>query len=151
MKVISIRTVILNRSLTGPVRRPAPQRPKPVRRPVVALGDWVQRWAYPIAGQIDRITVRLPLRYHTHLQGCSACSKRRRFLNRLQPDVRDVRAWLTIWPRLIPSWRAVYRPKLVQKVSGQPHFRRPATPRLTPGSPLATPVPSAPQNPSKPA
>lgn len=53
----------------------------------LALGDLVYRVADPIARLIDRCTARLPVCLHTHVAGCSACSRRRRWLNALTPDL----------------------------------------------------------------
>ena len=53
----------------------------------LGLGDLVYRVADPIARLIDRCTARLPARLRTHVAGCSACSRRRRWLNTLAPDL----------------------------------------------------------------
>lgn len=55
--------------------------------PRLGLGDLVYRVADPIARLIDRCTARLPAPLHTHVAGCSACSRRRRWLNALAPDL----------------------------------------------------------------
>jgi hypothetical protein len=79
------------------------------------LGDIVERFAKPIARVIDNATADLsPLlgfgqKYATKLAaGCSACSKRRHYLNRVVRNVRSWREWLTSWRRLRPAWRSVY-------------------------------------------
>lgn len=53
----------------------------------LGLGDLVYRVADPIARLIDCCTARLPVPLHTHVAGCSACSRRRRWLNTLAPDL----------------------------------------------------------------
>lgn len=55
--------------------------------PRLGLGDLVYRFADPIARLIDRCTARLPACLRTHVAGCSACSRRRRRLNTLAPDM----------------------------------------------------------------
>ena len=62
-----------------------PSAPYTISR--LALGDLVYRVADPIARLIDRCTARLPARLRTHIAGCSACSRRRRRLNALAPDL----------------------------------------------------------------
>jgi hypothetical protein len=61
----------------------------PVSRSSVGLGDLVARLADPIARLADR-------HLRTKLAGCSACSRRRAWLNRLLPDLR--RPWRLHWP-----------------------------------------------------
>ena len=53
----------------------------------LGLGDLVYRVADPIARLIDCCTARLPARLRTHVAGCSACSRRRRWLNAFAPDL----------------------------------------------------------------
>ena len=59
----------------------------PFALPRLGLGDLVYRVADPIARLIDRCTARLPVPLHTHVAGCSACSRRRRWLNAFTPDL----------------------------------------------------------------
>lgn len=54
----------------------------------------VELVAQPIARAIDRLTSRTP--WPTHIAGCSACSRRRQWLNRLDSRLR---AWLRAWLR----------------------------------------------------
>ena len=73
-----------------PERRAAPTftpHSSPFTLPRLALGDLVYRVADPIARLIDRCTARLPACLRTHVAGCSACSRRRRWLNTLAPDL----------------------------------------------------------------
>lgn len=73
-----------------PERRAAPTftpHSSPFALPRLGLGDLVYRVADPIARLIDRCTARLPARLRTHVAGCSACSRRRRRLNALAPDL----------------------------------------------------------------
>jgi hypothetical protein len=81
-------------STSGPLAVPAPNLSIPV-----GLGDWVDGWAKPIGRWIDHQTKRLSKRYRTHLAGCSACSRRRYWLNRLVPNVRTWRGWLKLLRR----------------------------------------------------
>lgn len=103
MKVISRRRLV-------PKRRATPARSQPVRqqrsRPVLGLGDWVESWAKPIAVEIDRVMADFGRR--TKLAGCSACSKRRRYLNLVVPDLRSLSAWRTAHRRIRPAWRQTY-------------------------------------------
>ena len=73
-----------------PERRAAPTftpHSSPFTLPRLALGDLVYRVADPIARLMDCCTARLPARLRTHVAGCSACSRRRRRLNALAPDL----------------------------------------------------------------
>ena len=73
-----------------PERSAAPTftpQPSPFALQRLGLGDLVYRVADPIARLIDRCTARLPKPLHTHVAGCSACSRRRRWLNALAPDL----------------------------------------------------------------
>ena len=73
-----------------PERRAAPTftpHSAPFALPRLGLGDLAYRVADPIARLIDRCTARLPARLRTHIAGCSACSRRRRWLNALAPDL----------------------------------------------------------------
>ena len=73
-----------------PERRAAPTftpHSSPIALQRLGLGDLVYRVADPIARLIDRCTARLPSRLRTHVAGCSACSRRRRWLNALTPDL----------------------------------------------------------------
>lgn len=73
-----------------PERRAAPTftpHSSPFALQHLGLGDLVYRAADPIARLIDRCTARLPARLRTHIAGCSACSRRRRWLNTLTPDL----------------------------------------------------------------
>lgn len=95
------------------------------------LGDLVERYAKPIAVLIDRETAALGtdadclvawvcrgfLKPSTNFakkwatkfaEGCTACSKRRKLLNRIVGNVRDWREWWGCWRRLWPAWREVY-------------------------------------------
>jgi hypothetical protein len=74
----------------------------------LGLGDVVEKIAKPIAREIDGFTADLMPRHATHLNGCSACSKRRHFLNRIVGDVWSLRQWLTAWRRVRPAYRAVW-------------------------------------------
>lgn len=56
------------------------------------------------------LACRLPASFRTQFCGCSACSKRRRFLNLLVPDTASFHSWLTSFARLVPAYRQVYRP-----------------------------------------
>jgi len=106
-RLIKSETVILNHALFYP---PAPKQPaisaEPVPAPavVLGLGDWVERWAHPIAVGIDRITARLPKRFQTGLAWCTACSRRRARLNSWVPDVRSAMDW---WGAAGRLWRAM--------------------------------------------
>ncbi len=73
------------------------------------LGDLVDRIAKPIAKAIDEATADFGARYATNLAGCSACSKRRRFLNLVVPDVRAWRNWLAAPGRLRLAWKLTYQ------------------------------------------
>lgn len=73
-----------------PPASPAAPTPPP---PPVGLGDLVERFAQPIARFLDRTI-------GTHLAGCTACSRRRRYLNHLVPDVHSLQTWATAWRRL---------------------------------------------------
>jgi hypothetical protein len=81
-------------------------------RRCMGLGDAVERWAKPVARWIDArhpvdpvlglavwSAVRAGL-VTLPLAGCSACSRRRRWLNRLVPDVGSWRAWAGAVQRL---------------------------------------------------
>ena len=73
-----------------PEHRAAPTftpQSSPFDLPRLGLGDLVYRVADPIARLLDRCTARLPARLRTHVAGCSACSRRRRWLNTLAPDL----------------------------------------------------------------
>jgi len=76
-------------------------------RVVLALGRRIvhrpQRPADPALAFMVGLAVRAGL-VTVPLSGCSACSRRRRWLNRLVPDWRSVRAWLAAPRRL---WRAI--------------------------------------------
>ena len=101
MKVISSRFVLAEPKLTGkraPAAPRAPTKPKRIR----GLGDLVEMVAKPIARQLDNLG--RPGRF----SGCSACSKRRAFLNRLVPDFRVGRAWLSAPGRARWAWRTVF-------------------------------------------
>lgn len=82
------------------VPRPAPPPAPPAEPlpppPPLPLGDFIERYAQPIARFLDRTM-------GTHLAGCSACSRRRRYLNHLVPDIRSLSAWASAWRRLRPS------------------------------------------------
>lgn len=90
-------------------RRPGGGRPGRVTI-ALGLGDVVDRVAKPIARWVDGQTRRLPRRYRTRLAGCSACSRRRRWLNLLVPDVRRPELWWSAWRRTLGGWRAAFRP-----------------------------------------
>lgn len=83
-----------------PARPPSPQFP--VLRAPLPLGEWVETWAKPIAVWLDRVA-------KTKLAGCSACSRRRRLLNWVVPDMHSARSWFTAVTRLTAGWRAVYK------------------------------------------
>jgi hypothetical protein len=75
----------------------------------VGLGDAVERIAKPIARKIDEVTADLlGTRGATRLAGCSACSRRRKWLNAVLRDARAWRGWATALRRIVPAWRAVY-------------------------------------------
>lgn len=82
------------------IPRPAPPPPAlaapPPPPPPVPLGTLVERFVQPIARFLDRTL-------GTHLAGCSACSRRRQYLNHLVPDIRSLSAWASAWRRLRPS------------------------------------------------
>lgn len=99
------------------------RRVKAVTAPaLVGLGDWVDRRAKPVTRWLDaRVLpvggrsadpalawlVGLAVRagwVTLPLAGCSACSRRRQWLNRLLPDLRSPRAWLGLPARL---WRSL--------------------------------------------
>jgi hypothetical protein len=54
----------------------------------LGLGDWVESWAKPVGCAIDRATRELGATWFTGLCGCSACSRRRLWLNALVPNCR---------------------------------------------------------------
>lgn len=84
---------------------------KPAKRPVLSLGDAVERVAKPIAKRVDSLAADFGR--PTALAGCSACSRRRRFLNQLVPDVASWRAWRGLFGRWRGAWRAHFgRPRL---------------------------------------
>jgi len=58
------------------------------------------------------LACRLPACFRTQFCGCSACSKRRRYLNAVIPDLRQPRAWFgLINPALHRrAFNAIYRP-----------------------------------------
>jgi hypothetical protein len=108
------RLLIVNRALTGRQARPSTAAARPARkqgkqagsgRP---LGDLVELWAKPIARGIDRLTARLPGRWATRLGGCSACSRRRHFLNALVPDSGSLAAWQGVLWALRPAFKRYY-------------------------------------------
>jgi hypothetical protein len=74
--------------------------------PPLGLGEVVERIAKPIALEIDRVAADFGR--VTRVAGCSACSKRRHFLNRVVPNVRSWRDWLAAWRRVRPAYRAVW-------------------------------------------
>lgn len=116
--VTSRKLTVVNNALTGvpdqaakrAIRRMRPTRP-PARRPVLGLGDLVERVAKPLAKRVDRATARLRPRWRTKLAGCSACSRRRAFLNWVVRDVRRWREWAAAWRRLRPAWERFYARK----------------------------------------
>jgi hypothetical protein len=87
----------------------------------IGLGDLVEKAAKPIAREIDSFTADLAdlgLCRATQLDGCSACSKRRHFLNRIIGNVRSPVEWFTAWRRVRPAYRAVWGcSKAVRKAS----------------------------------
>ena len=73
------------------VRTEAEAEPVVTRLVYRGLGDQVYRLAHPIGCWLDRRTAKLGGRLawaKTGLCGCSACSRRRQWLNALVPDVR---------------------------------------------------------------
>ncbi len=122
--VTSRRHVVHNPALSGrpgatpakPAKPPAAARGQKVARPVM-LGDWVEKRAKPIALAIDRWSKRLGPRWATKMAGCTACSRRRAFLNRLVRDVRRWSEWRAVWRRLGPAWRAFYARRKASKTS----------------------------------
>jgi hypothetical protein len=90
------------------VHRPAPAGAMRPAAPPPGLGDLVERYAKPIAARLDRWTAHLPPRFRTHLNGCSACSLRRRFLNIVVPAYRSWPSWRRAPVRLVTAWRQVY-------------------------------------------
>jgi hypothetical protein len=122
------RLLIVNRAMTGRHRgRPEIVVVRPARgrkgkseagRP---LGDLVERLARPIATRLDRLTARLPAGWATHLAGCSACSRRRHFLNAVLPDVGSLTAWRGLLRALHPAFRRYYaRRKSPTTPTGRP-------------------------------
>lgn len=126
----SVRLEIVNPALDGPV--PPADHPAWKLRPPLGLGDWVEGWAKPIARKIDQATRSLHrwarrsakhtglkstlglyyLRYGpapTHIDGCSACSRRRRMFNYWLPDLASIRAWLGLPVRLARSVHTLFR------------------------------------------
>lgn len=79
------RRQCLNRFKTLFLALRAPGRPAAARL-LAALG----RLAAALAG---RLLLKAGLR-RTHITGCSGCSTRRQWLNRLVPDIRSRAAWL---------------------------------------------------------
>jgi hypothetical protein len=77
------------------------------------LGDVAYRVAHPIGCWLDRRTARLGGAMawaKTGLCGCSACSRRRRWLNALVPDVkRWAGGWQVAWRALKDSLKRVFR------------------------------------------
>jgi hypothetical protein len=77
--------------LNEPRPEPVGSAPQPVSPPR-PLGELVERFAKPIARAVDALTAAaasagVPIK-PTHINGCSACSKRRRWLNAKVPDAR---------------------------------------------------------------
>ena len=73
---------------------------------IIGLGDLVEIWAKPIGCFLDRQTANWPLK--TRLCGCSACSRRRHFLNMLVPDYRSfAKGWKGIFKRLKSARKAI--------------------------------------------
>lgn len=110
-RLISHRRIIVRPELSGSPRYEAPKQ-RPGRRAGMVLdprpaglGDWVETWAKPIARWIDaRHPVDPALAYVVQLAvraglvtlpiaGCSACSRRRRFLNEIVPILGSWIAW----------------------------------------------------------
>lgn len=111
MKTISVTIYPRPPRPTLPLKvRPAKAAHQERPAPELGLGDWVERWAKPLARWIDRMSRRLPPRWWTRLAGCSACSRRRRWLNLALPNVRSWRAWLAAARLVWPAWKAVFRP-----------------------------------------
>ena len=86
-------------------------------RPIQGLGDWVEGWAKPIGCWLDRRTAKW--KYKTALCGCSACSRRRRFLNIIVPNCRAYAGgWKGCFLRIVPAWYVIYRPASAPAVKG---------------------------------
>jgi len=103
--------IIHNLELARDLRQASPEPACRYQAAPIALGDWIERRALPIAHGIDRLTAALPPRLRTQIAGCSACSKRRRFLNMVVPNCK---AWNGGWKgsflRFAIAWKAIYRP-----------------------------------------
>jgi len=57
----------------------------------MGLGDVVAKVAQPIAKAIDAATSVLPKPMQTNVKECGGCAKRREALNRIAPDVSNLR------------------------------------------------------------
>ena len=95
------------------VRAEADEKPVVTRLVYRGLGDQVYRLAHPIGCWLDRRTAKLGGRLawaKTGLCGCSACSRRRQWLNALVPDVRRWKGgWQVGWATLKDSLKRVFR------------------------------------------
>jgi len=129
--LLSRRTRIVRPDLAGPV--PGASRPagrKAVQIDPRGLGDLVERLAKPIARWLDSLAHRPPGRrtppdpalaalltpllrtrlLTLPLAGCSACSRRRRALNRILPDVHSWAEWWGVPRRLLRALQRAFGP-----------------------------------------
>lgn len=92
----------------GPLDAAIPLRP---------LGDEFERYAKPIARSLDKLTGLLPKLFHTHLDGCSACSQRRMLLNIAVPNFLSWKhGWKGSFRRAAAAFQSLYlRPNIIRR------------------------------------
>ncbi len=118
MKIIARRLTITHPSpklshAKGSAKAPVHGAVQPGQ--IMGLGDLVERAARPVAAFIDRVSAEISPRIATRVSGCSACSKRRHFLNVLVSQIRSLKSWLGLATKWGSAWRAIYGCKRASK------------------------------------